>query len=496
LIRTFRLKHASRSLTCVPLIAANMDTTGTFAMARELSKFGALTAAHKHYSPEDWAEFAATARAAAAAPAAAAPAAPAADATGHASSLEPPVSARGGRYTDRPSLTPTPRHGTDGAGTAAAGAGGFTFGAAAPARGVGGAPSLSLPVLSSVAVSAGTSASDWARVRAVLDNTPEVGLLCLDVANGYSEAFVDTVRRYREEFDKVGILAGNVVTGEMTEELIISGADIVKVGIGPGSVCTTRKKTGVGYPQLSAVIECADAAHGLGALIISDGGCTNSGDVAKAIGAGADIVMLGGMLAGHDESGGNIVERVCLVPSGALPPQLDKSTAAAAAAAARRRVRGDRAPGDGDDGEEEEVLPSDGDGDDDDEGADGEHRRSRRRGSGDGRRSSVGSAPAAAAPVSAGALTVVKKFKEFYGMSSAVAMQRHHGGVANYRASEGKAILCPYRGPVAGTVQDILGGLRSACTYVGASEVKEMSKRTTFIRVTQQTNDVYGVERD
>src|ERR1700749_1034721 len=103
--------------------------------------------------------------------------------------------------------------------------------------------------------------------------------------------------------------AGNVVTGEMVEELLLAGADIIKVGIGPGSVCTTRVKTGVGYPQLSAIIECADAAHGLKGQIISDGGCKVPGDVSKAFGGGADFVMLGGMLAGHDESGGELVER-------------------------------------------------------------------------------------------------------------------------------------------------------------------------------------------
>ena len=119
----------------------------------------------------------------------------------------------------------------------------------------------------------------------------------------------ECVAQVRAEFPNHTILAGNVVTGEMVEELILSGADIIKVGIGPGSVCTTRKKTGVGYPQLSAVLECADAAHGLGGHIISDGGCTCPGDVAKAFGAGADFVMMGGMLAGHDQSGGEVISK-------------------------------------------------------------------------------------------------------------------------------------------------------------------------------------------
>jgi GMP reductase len=191
-------------------------------------------------------------------------------------------------------------------------------------------------------------------------------------------------------------MAGNVVTGDITEELILAGADIIKVGIGPGSVCTTRKMTGVGYPQLSAVIECADAAHGLGGQICADGGCVVPGDLAKAYGAGADFIMLGGMLAGHDECAGDLVER-------------------------------------------------------------------------DG-----------------------QQFKRFYGMSSRAAMDKYAGGVAKYRASEGKEVLLPYRGPVEASLLDILGGVRSACTYVGAHKLKELTKRTTFIRVTQQLNEVFG----
>jgi GMP reductase len=220
--------------------------------------------------------------------------------------------------------------------------------------------------------------------------------VCIDVANGYTESFVKFVAKFRADYPKVTLMAGNVVTGEMTEELILSGADIVKVGIGPGSVCTTRTMTGVGYPQLSAVIECADAAHGLGGRICSDGGCTTPGDLAKAFGGGADFVMLGGMFAGHAECAGDVVEQ-------------------------------------------------------------------------DGQKS-----------------------KRFYGMSSRTAMEKYAGGVANYRASEGKEVLVPYRGPVANTVQDLLGGLRSACTYVGARTLKELTKRTTFVRVGMQTNEVFG----
>tara|TARA_Y100001937_G_scaffold38491_1_gene54727 strand:- start:1949 stop:2947 length:999 start_codon:yes stop_codon:yes gene_type:complete len=224
----------------------------------------------------------------------------------------------------------------------------------------------------------------------------DVQFLCLDVANGYTEKFVDFVRWVRNIYPEKIIIAGNVVTAEQTEALILSGADIVKVGIGPGSVCTTRKVTGVGYPQLSAVIECADAAHGLDGHVMADGGCTCPGDVAKAFGAGADFVMLGGMLAGHDECAG------------------------------------------------ETVLEED------------------------------------------------TRYKVFYGMSSDTAMNKHNGGVATYRASEGKTVRVEYRGPVSETVQQILGGLRSACTYVGAKEIKHLPKCTTFVKVYRQLNTVYG----
>jgi len=210
--------------------------------------------------------------------------------------------------------------------------------------------------------------------------------ICLDVANGYIEDFVDFIDTIRGIYPGKVIMAGNVATPDMTEALILAGADIVKVGIGPGSACTTRQVTGVGYPQLSAVIECADAAHGLGGLICSDGGCRTPGDVTKAFAAGADFVMLGGMLAGHAE---------CF-PDGT---------------------------------------------------------------------------------------PVVPPLVRYYGMASKVAMDKHAGGVAPYRAAEGRVVEIDYRGSVDDTVQEILGGLRSACTYVGASKLKELSKRTTFVIV-------------
>jgi GMP reductase len=241
------------------------------------------------------------------------------------------------------------------------------------------------------AVSTGTSENDFARLSRILDAYPEIQFICIDVANGYSERFGDFVENVRTDWKNKTIIAGNVVTADMTQELILRGADIIKVGIGPGSVCTTRIQTGVGYPQLSAIIECADAAHGLGGHIIADGGCTCPGDVAKAFGAGADFVMLGGMLAGHDEGGGEVAD---------------------------------------------------------------------------------------------GKVT-------FYGMSSDTAMNKHHGGVAEYRSSEGRTVEVPYRGAVRNTVLDLLGGLRSACTYVGAPTLKQLSKCTTFIRVNRQINEVF-----
>lgn len=312
--RSFKFMHSSFIWSGIPIIAANMDTVGTFEMAKALANQNLFTAVHKHYSLNDWKIF---------------------------------------------------------------------------------SENISKQIENSVAVSTGISQNDSEKLLEIFKINPHFKFICIDVANGYSEHFADFVKHTREQYPDKVIIAGNVVTGEMVEELLLSGADIVKVGIGPGSVCTTRVKTGVGYPQLSAIIECADAAHGLGGQIISDGGCTTPGDIAKAFGAGADFVMLGGMLAGHDESGGDIIEK-----------------------------KG-------------------------------------------------------------------KPYRRFYGMSSAVAMEKHVGGVADYRASEGKSVEVPNKGLVENTLQDILGGLRSTCTYVGASRLKELTKRTTFIRVNEQENRVY-----
>jgi len=244
-------------------------------------------------------------------------------------------------------------------------------------------------------LSTGTSGEDYKRLNAILKECSFFEFICIDIANGYSDHFSKFVSSVREKYPTKTIIAGNVVTADMTQELVMNGADIVKVGIGPGSVCTTRIQTGVGYPQLSAVIECADAAHGLGAHIIADGGCTCPGDIAKAFGGGGDFVMLGGMFAGHEEGGGKKIKKNGL------------------------------------------------------------------------------------------------QFIEFYGSSSDIAIDKYYGGHADYRSSEGKKVHLKYRGKIKDTVLNILGGLRSSCTYVGAPALKQLSKCTTFVRVNQQFNNSF-----
>ena len=258
-----------------------------------------------------------------------------------------------------------------------------------------------------IAISTGITPEDIERTDKTLKLSRAIDYLCIDVANGYSEVFLDAVSTFRQRFPNITIIAGNVVTPDITEELILRGADIVKVGIGPGSVCTTRIKTGVGYPQLSAVIECADAAHGLGGHIIADGGCSSPGDVAKAFGAGADFVMLGGMLAGYTEGGGEVFNKYYntneLVYE--VGDHLNRSTT--------------------------------------------KHKQ--------------------------------VQFVEFHGMSSNNAQENNN--VKDYRTSEGRVVEIPFKGNVNSGIRDILGGLRSTCTYVGATSLKELSKRTTFVQV-------------
>ena len=235
-------------------------------------------------------------------------------------------------------------------------------------------------------------AADYNTMKQVLEAFPDIKFITVDVANAYHENFGEFIAQMRDTYPDKTLIAGNVVTAEMTEELIIRGADIVKVGIGPGSVCTTRLMTGVGVPQLSGVMECVDAANGIGGHVIADGGCVYPGDVSKAFGAGAHFVMLGGMLAGHDESEGEVVNG---------------------------------------------------------------------------------------------------KIK-FYGMSSNAAMAVHGTRKDGYRGAEGKVVELPHKGPVDPTVIEILGGLRSTCTYIGAKRIKDMPKCTTFVRCTQQVNQVFN----
>ena len=312
LTRDFKFKYTSKTWSGVPIISANMDTTGTFETAKSLEKYGILTAIHKFYSLKDWED--------------------------NLKNLNP-------KY---------------------------------------------------LIVTVGSSDEEFNKAKNIFKLNNELDYLCLDVANGYREDFLQAVAKFREAFPDKIIMAGNVATREMTEAIILAGADIVKVGIGPGSVCTTRKVAGVGYPQLSSISECSDAAHGLGGHVISDGGCKFPGDVAKAFGAGSDFVMLGGMFAGHTESGGDLVT--------------------------------------------------------DENG---------------------------------------QMFKDFYGMSSELAQQRYYGDLAEHRASEGKKVRLKYKGSIDITVQSILGGVRSACSYVGAKTLKDLPKCTTFIRVTQTTNEIF-----
>ena len=297
----------------IPIIASNMDTVATFTMARTLAKMKLMTALHKFYEVEQYAEF----------------------------------------FNNEPE-----------------------------------------EIINHVFYTMGIN--DLDELVLVLNETNKIKNVCVDSPNGYTSDFVDKICLIREAVPNVLLMAGNVVTPEMTEQLILNGVDIVKIGIGSGSACLTRIKAGIGYPQLSATIECSDAAHGLDGYICSDGGCTVPGDVSKAIAAGADYVMLGGMFAGHDET-------------------------------------------------ECEVIEKDG-----------------------------------------------QKYMKFYGMSSEEAMNKYYGGVADYRTSEGKSVLVPYKGPVERTVQDICGGIRSACTYVGAVKLKNLSKCTTFIRTNVQENRVFS----
>lgn len=259
------------------------------------------------------------------------------------------------------------------------------------------------PISSSLFYTIGMTNDDVEKLTYVSQYAP-IKQIMIDVANGYSEVFVKHVQNIRNKFPEAIICAGNVCTPEATQELLmVGGADIVKIGIGPGSACETRKITSIGYPQLSATIECADAAHGLNGHIIADGGCKEISDIIKAMGAGADFVMLGGMIAGHEECEGTWFYET----------ELD-------------------------------------------------HKLSGPNG-----------------PVYKDTKTKLK----FYGMSSEFAMEKYNGGMADYKASEGKVIWVDYKGPLDKTLKNICGGIRSACSYVGATRLRDFSKCTTFIRI-------------
>lgn len=341
LIREYSFGEGKSSWRGVPVIAANMDTVGTITMAKKLATYECMTALHKHYSVDQLVEF-----------------------------FSPDNSIEGQE------LLKNNKHHLQ-----------HTF------------------------YSMGITDNDLSKFEQVLSKVgywklgvqdsenSGIKMVCIDVANGYMQSFVDFCKSFSQAHPQIILMAGNVVTGNIVEELAFCGVDIVKAGIGPGSVCTTRKVAGVGRPQLSTIMDTSDAAHGLGRRVCGDGGCTVPADVSKAFGAGADFVMLGGMLAGHTESEMNV-----------------------------ETVNG-------------------------------------------------------------------KQVLKFYGMSSGEAMSKYSGGVAKYRASEGKVVEIPFRGSVENTIMEILGGVRSTCTYVGAKNLKELPKRTTFYRVSMQTNDVFGNTR-
>ena len=308
--REFKFKYSPLTWNGIPIIAANMDTTGTFEIYHTLKKYKIITATHKFYTLDDY----------------------------------------------RLELND---HGLD--------------------------PDYFM-------ISTGIGENALKRLEEICYEI-SCNWICIDVANGYIKELVSFCKQVRERFPNKRIVAGNVVTREMVEELILEGlVDIVKIGIGPGAACTTRIKTGVGMPQLSAIIECADAAHGVNGHIIGDGGITCPGDMSKAFGGGADFVMVGSAFAGHEENPGEVIQK-------------------------------------------DNV-----------------------------------------------------KYKKFYGMSSKQAMETHYGKMENYRSSEGRELLVKLKGKLDNTVMDYLGGLRSTCTYINAESMKQMSKCTTFIQVSQQVN--------
>lgn len=352
--REFTFRWSGLKKTGIGIIAANMDTVGTFSMATELGKHKVFTALHKH------------------------------------NDIEALVNRF--RYTD----------GQD-----------FCF------------------------FTIGTGDADFKRLGIMAANQATPDMICIDIANGHSNILLDAIRRVRKLCPNSIIMAGNVVTPLRTAQLITAGADIVKVGIGGGSACTTRRQTGVGYPQLSAVYECAKEAKKWKGMVCADGGCTKPGDIAKAMVAGADFVMLGGMLAGHKQCGGTVIDHKL---------QLDPAVQAFFDVDGEVKLRyGGLTYG------------------------------------------HLGGLPKTAW------LPVPLEIPEvlFYGMSSETAMNKHNGGVAKYRSSEGRTVQIKYRGDVKDTILDILGGLRSALSYVGVLDAEWADGATKFVKTNQQLNTVF-----
>lgn len=287
-----------------------------------------------------------------------------------------------------------------------------------------------------VFVSTGIKDGDYEKICKVLD----LGIcknLCIDIANGYIPKLLDFVKKIREQYPNLIIMVGNVVTGDMVQDIILSGADIVKVGIGPGANCTTRKQTGCGRPQLSAVIECAEAAHAVDGMVCADGGITCVGDINKAYGAGADFIMVGSLVAGSDEVDGEIIKKVY------------KNNEVEVVSCNRN---------------DEDLNPIDNDYDEYDINETEPKYE-------------------------------IKKYKLAYGMSSKYAQDKHWNGMAKYRASEGIVTLKPYSGPVQNIIDEYLGGLRSCMTYISARRLKDIPKCCTFYKANRiLNNDGKGIQ--
>ena len=256
------------------------------------------------------------------------------------------------------------------------------------------------------------------KIAALKDAFDDIPPICIDVPNGYIPSVKKLVVSLRETYPEAFIMVGNVVTGDITEDLILSGANVVKVGIGNGAQCLTRRQTGCGRPQFSAIVECADAAHQVGGMVCSDGGITCPGDIGKALGAGADFVMIGSLFAGTDEADGEVITKY----------YLDEYY----------------------DSEPENIL-------------------------------SVNLTP----------IYDSKNFKQFYGMSSTLAQEKFGNGKPSYRASEGRVTLVPYSGPIDEVIEEMLGGLRSTMTMVGARRLKDIPKQCVFYKVNRQLNQTY-----